>query len=33
VALLDASVLYPARLCDLLVRLAITGLYQARWSG
>jgi predicted nucleic acid-binding protein len=32
VALLDANVLYPARLRDLLVRLAIAGLYQARWS-
>ena len=32
VALLDANVLYPARLRDLLIRLAITGLYQARWS-
>ncbi len=31
-ALLDANVLYPARLRDLLVRLAIAGLYQARWS-
>ena len=32
VALLDANVLYPARLRDLLVRLAIAGQYQARWS-
>ena len=32
VALLDANVLYPARLRDLLIRLAIAGLYQARWS-
>lgn len=32
VALLDANVLYPARLRDLLIRLAINGLYQARWS-
>lgn len=32
VALLDANVLYPARLRDLLMRLAIAGLYQARWS-
>jgi predicted nucleic acid-binding protein len=31
-ALLDANVLYPARLRDLLIRLAIAGLYQARWS-
>lgn len=30
--MLDANVLYPARLRDLLVRLAIAGLYQARWS-
>lgn len=32
VALLDANVLYPARLRDLVIRLAIAGLYQARWS-
>ena len=32
VAVLDANVLYPARLRDLLVRLAIAGLYRARWS-
>lgn len=32
VALLDANVLYPARLRDLLIRLAIAGLYQVRWS-
>ena len=32
VALLDANVLYPARLRDLLIRLDIAGLYQARWS-
>ncbi len=32
VALLDANVLYPARLRDLLIRLVIAGLYQARWS-
>lgn len=32
VALLDANVLYPARLRDLLIRLAMAGLYQARWS-
>lgn len=32
VALLDANVLYPARLRDLLIRLALAGLYQARWS-
>jgi predicted nucleic acid-binding protein len=32
VALLDANVLYPARLRDLLIRLAIAGPYQARWS-
>jgi len=31
-ALLDANVLYPARLRDLLVRLAIAGQYQARWT-
>ena len=32
VELLDANVLYPARPRDLLIRLAIAGLYQARWS-
>lgn len=32
VALLDANVLYPARLWDLLIRLDVAGLYQARWS-
>lgn len=30
--MLDANVLYPARLRDLLILLAIAGLYQARWS-
>lgn len=33
VALLDANVLYPARLRDLFLRLAIDGLFDARWSG
>jgi hypothetical protein len=28
----DASVLYPAPLRDLLMRLALTDLYRARWS-
>ncbi len=28
----DACVLYPAALRDLLIRLALEGLYQARWS-
>lgn len=32
VALLDANVLYPARLRDLFLRLAIGGVYQARWT-
>lgn len=32
IAVLDANVLYPARLRDLFIRLAIAGLYQARWS-
>jgi hypothetical protein len=32
VALLDANVLYPAPLRDLLLQLAFNGLYQARWS-
>ncbi len=31
-ALYDACVLYPAPLRDLLMRLALTGLFQARWS-
>ena len=31
-AVLDANVLYPARLRDLLIRLAIAGHYHARWS-
>jgi hypothetical protein len=31
-ALYDASVLHPAALRDLLVRLALTGLFRARWS-
>lgn len=28
----DACVLYPAPLRDLLMRLALTGVYRARWS-
>jgi hypothetical protein len=31
-AFLDASVLYSAPLRDLLMRLTLAGLYQARWS-
>ena len=31
-ALFDACVLYPAPLRDLLMRLACTGLFRARWS-
>lgn len=31
-ALLDACVLYPAQLRDLLVEVAKTGVYRARWS-
>jgi predicted nucleic acid-binding protein len=31
-AVLDACVLYPAPIRDLLLSLARTGLYQARWS-
>ncbi|MDB6368761.1 PIN domain-containing protein [Photorhabdus bodei] len=30
--LLDACVLYPARLRDLLMHLGIAGLYQAKWT-
>jgi hypothetical protein len=30
--LLDACVLYPAPLRDLLMRLAVDGLYHARWT-
>lgn len=32
VALLDACVLYPAPLRDLLMRLAVAGLFRAKWS-
>ena len=32
VAVLDANVLYPARLRDLFLRLAIAGLFAARWT-
>ena len=32
VAVLDACVLYPAPLRDLLMRLALTELFQAKWS-
>lgn len=32
IAIYDACVLYPAPLRDLLVRLARTGLFQARWT-
>jgi hypothetical protein len=32
VVLLDANVLYPAPLRDLLLQLAYAGLFQARWS-
>ncbi|MCK6512146.1 PIN domain-containing protein [Myxococcota bacterium] len=31
-ALFDACVLYPAPLRDLLMRLALIGLFQAKWS-
>lgn len=31
-ALYDANVLYPAPLRDLLMHLALTGLFQARWT-
>lgn len=32
VAVFDACVLYPAPLRDLLLHLALTGLFRARWS-
>jgi predicted nucleic acid-binding protein len=32
VVVLDANVLYPARLRDLFIRLSIAGLIRARWS-
>jgi hypothetical protein len=31
-AVLDANVLYPARLRDLFLRLAIAGLFRAHWT-
>jgi predicted nucleic acid-binding protein len=31
-AILDANVLYPAPLRDLLMRLALAGLFRARWT-
>ena len=31
-ALFDANVLYPAPLRDLLMRLALTGLFRAKWT-
>ena len=31
-AFLDASVLYPVSLRNLLMRLTLAGLFQARWS-
>ena len=32
VALLDANILYPAPLRDLLLQLAVTDLYKAKWT-
>jgi predicted nucleic acid-binding protein len=32
IALLDACVLYPAPIRDLLMRLAVTGIFGPRWS-
>ena len=31
-ALYDACVIYPMALCDLLMQLAMTKTYRARWS-
>lgn len=31
-AILDANVLYPAPLRDFLLRVALTGIYRARWT-
>lgn len=31
-AILDACVIYPAMLRDILVRLSVKGLYRAKWS-
>jgi hypothetical protein len=33
VVVYDACVLYPAPLRDLLMHLALSGLYRARWTG
>lgn len=32
IVIYDSCVLYPAPLRDLLIRLALTDLYQAKWS-
>ena len=32
IALYDACVLYPAPLRDLLMQLALTGLFKAKWT-
>ncbi len=32
IAIYDANVLYPASLRDLLIRLAQTRLFQAKWT-
>jgi hypothetical protein len=32
VALLDANVVYPVSLCDVLLRCALAGLYRPLWS-
>ncbi len=32
IAFYDANVLYPAELRNLLMHLALTGLFRARWS-
>ncbi len=32
IAILDANILFPMVLCDLLIRAALEGIYRAYWS-